>query len=87
MLRTPSKSLVANRAGSPAAKQSKTSPRALVVPSDRNDTTLSVPGGEVHLTNLRKVFWPELKLTKHDLLQYYSISLRGFFLICKIARW
>src|SRR6266446_4098595 len=27
---------------------------------------------EVRLTNLRKVFWPELGLTKGDLLQYYA---------------
>ena len=27
---------------------------------------------EVRLTNLRKIFWPELGLTKGDLLQYYA---------------
>jgi bifunctional non-homologous end joining protein LigD len=27
---------------------------------------------EVQLTNLRKVFWPDLGLTKRDLLQYYT---------------
>ena len=31
-----------------------------------------VDGHEVRLTNLRKVFWPELGLTKSDLLQYYA---------------
>jgi bifunctional non-homologous end joining protein LigD len=31
-----------------------------------------VDGEEVPLTNLRKVFWPELRLTKGDLLQYYA---------------
>jgi bifunctional non-homologous end joining protein LigD len=30
-----------------------------------------VDGGRVHLTNLEKIFWPELGLTKRDLLQYY----------------
>jgi bifunctional non-homologous end joining protein LigD len=29
------------------------------------------PGREVTLTNLRKPFWPELSITKGDLLQYY----------------
>ncbi len=30
------------------------------------------PGREVTLTNLRKPFWPELGITKGDLLQYYA---------------
>ncbi|HEX3645587.1 MAG TPA: non-homologous end-joining DNA ligase [Vicinamibacterales bacterium] len=29
-------------------------------------------GKEVRLTNLRKIFWPELALTKGDLIQYYA---------------
>ena len=34
---------------------------------------MEIRAGEhaVRLTNLRKVFWPELGLTKRDLLQYY----------------
>ena len=36
---------------------------------------LAVSGGTVRLTNLQKVFWPDLGLTKRDLLQYYlSVS-------------
>jgi bifunctional non-homologous end joining protein LigD len=31
-----------------------------------------VDGKEVRLTNLRKIFWPELGLTKGDLIQYYA---------------
>ncbi len=27
---------------------------------------------KLHLTNLQKVFWPELSITKRDLLQYYA---------------
>jgi bifunctional non-homologous end joining protein LigD len=30
-----------------------------------------VDGVSVHLTNLQKIFWPSLGLTKRDLLQYY----------------
>lgn len=41
------------------------------IPLGASETDLRVPGGVVHLTNLRKVFWPELNLTKRDLLQYY----------------
>jgi bifunctional non-homologous end joining protein LigD len=42
-----------------------------VIPTDLADVTVKVRGGEVKLTNLDKVFWPELRLTKRDLLQYY----------------
>ena len=41
------------------------------IPPGASEADLRVPGGVVHLTNLRKVFWPELNLTKRDLLQYY----------------
>ena len=33
---------------------------------------LRVDGKDVRLTNLRKIFWPALGLTKGDLLQYYA---------------
>ncbi len=37
------------------------------------DGTLRLPGGQVlGVTNLRKVFWPKLKLTKGDLMRYYA---------------
>ena len=39
---------------------------------DENAAVLEVAGRRVSLTNLRKVFWPELGLTKRDLLQYYA---------------
>lgn len=35
------------------------------------DLSLRVGGRVVKLTNLAKIFWPELGLTKRDLLQYY----------------
>lgn len=53
-----------------SAKSSKVS-----VPDRVNDAELTIAGEAVRLTNLRKVFWPKLGLTKRDLLQYYlSIS-------------
>ena len=42
------------------------------LPSDRDNVVLDVDGKEVRLTNLRKMFWPELKISKGDLLQYYA---------------
>jgi bifunctional non-homologous end joining protein LigD len=34
--------------------------------------TLTVDGKDVHLTNLEKPFWPDLGITKGDLIQYYA---------------
>jgi bifunctional non-homologous end joining protein LigD len=44
----------------------------LVIPTDQDNVVLTVEHKEVRLTNLRKVFWPELQLTKGDLIQYYA---------------
>jgi bifunctional non-homologous end joining protein LigD len=46
--------------------------RALTIPRDQDSVVLQVDHKEVRLTNLRKIFWPELGLTKGDLLQYYA---------------
>jgi bifunctional non-homologous end joining protein LigD len=46
--------------------------RSLVLPRDQDNVSLTVDGKEVRLTNLRKIFWPELGLTKGDLIQYYA---------------
>jgi bifunctional non-homologous end joining protein LigD len=47
-------------------------PRALDVPRDQDNVILNVDAREVRLTNLRKIFWNDLGLTKGDLLQYYA---------------
>lgn len=47
------------------------SPR-LVIPEGPGDATVRAAGRDVRLTNLGKVFWRELGLTKRDLLQYYA---------------
>lgn len=47
------------------------STRGLVIPDDEQDVVLRVETRDVRLTNLQKVFWPELGLTKRHLLQYY----------------
>jgi bifunctional non-homologous end joining protein LigD len=44
----------------------------LTIPRDADHVALKVDRKEVRLTNLRKVFWPSLGLTKGDLLQYYA---------------
>jgi bifunctional non-homologous end joining protein LigD len=45
---------------------------AIRLPRDQDNVILTVGGKEVRLTNLRKIFWPALGLTKGDLLQYYA---------------
>src|SRR5258707_9235850 len=46
--------------------------KRLELPRDQDHVALTVDGKEVRLTNLRKIFWPELGLTKGDLIQYYA---------------
>src|SRR5688572_2747058 len=50
-------------------------PRAVDIPTDRNEALIRFakddPPREVKVTNLRKPFWPELGITKGDLIQYY----------------
>jgi bifunctional non-homologous end joining protein LigD len=44
----------------------------VTIPHDEENATLVIGKKEVRVTNLRKVFWPGLGLTKGDLLQYYA---------------
>ena len=68
------------RAGKPAARRPSKQPAsarpALDLPA-KGSATLRIAGHdgetrEVQVTNLEKPFWPELGLTKRDLLQYYA---------------
>ena len=56
----------------PAAKSARTRVAGIEIPSGIDEVELKVPGGRVKLTNLQKIFWPDLRLTKRDLLQYYA---------------
>jgi bifunctional non-homologous end joining protein LigD len=51
----------------------------LLIPSDVDNVELRVGASDVCLTNLRKVFWKSLNLTKGDLIQYYA-DVSGFLL-------
>jgi bifunctional non-homologous end joining protein LigD len=41
------------------------------LPRGVDNAVVALDGREVRLTNLRKIFWPEIAFTKGDLLQYY----------------
>jgi bifunctional non-homologous end joining protein LigD len=49
------------------------------IPTNLNSTEVAIGGRPVRLTNLDKLFWPDLKITKRDLLQYYA-DISGFLL-------
>jgi bifunctional non-homologous end joining protein LigD len=44
----------------------------LTIPAGVDNAVLPIAGCDVRLTNLRKPFWPELGITKGDLIQYYA---------------
>jgi bifunctional non-homologous end joining protein LigD len=63
----------------PSATTRTTSPqshqviqRSIQIPEDTDSARVTADGQEIELTNLRKPFWPDLGLTKRDLLQYYA---------------
>jgi bifunctional non-homologous end joining protein LigD len=55
----------------PRARGSKPVKQPLIPPNSK-DAIVVVDDREVHLTNLQKPFWPELGLTKGDLIRYYA---------------
>jgi len=58
-----------SRAGAGRPRAAK--PTRRVIPADVDTVELRAGRRSIHLTNLRKPFWPELGITKGDLLQYY----------------
>src|SRR5262245_40626944 len=53
--------------------------RIVDIPTDVNEATLRFPGvsdgdppRDVRITNLGKPFWPDLGISKGDLIQYYA---------------
>jgi bifunctional non-homologous end joining protein LigD len=44
----------------------------LTIPRGEDNVVLTVDRKDVRLTNLRKIFWPDLGITKGHLLQYYA---------------
>lgn len=48
------------------------SAKTVIIPAGVEGAGVEIDGRRVSLTNLNKVFWPQLNLTKRDLLQYYA---------------
>jgi len=46
--------------------------RHIEIPKDVEQIEIKIGGRTVKLTNLKKLFWPDLKITKRDLIQYYA---------------
>ncbi|HEV8657962.1 MAG TPA: hypothetical protein VGS96_04975, partial [Thermoanaerobaculia bacterium] len=46
--------------------------KRLVIPDGPEEIVLRFGDRDVRLTNLKKLFWKKLKLTKRDLIQYYA---------------
>src|SRR5215203_1702169 len=61
----------------PAVVERKSAPRKrrkipqVKLPQDKNSLDVVIDGKVVKLTNLNKLFWPKLGVTKRDLIQYY----------------
>jgi len=60
-----------DKAKARARPKARTAAR-VVLPRDTDTVELRFADRAVRLTNLRKPFWPELGVTKGDLLQYYA---------------
>ncbi|HEX2829300.1 MAG TPA: non-homologous end-joining DNA ligase [Burkholderiales bacterium] len=65
--RHPSRSSVSGR-----GRRGGQSVERIVIPAAVDEAEIAIGGRTVRLTNLNKIFWPELGLTKRDLLQYYA---------------
>jgi len=55
-----------------SAKSSARQPKEIKIPKDAIELEAQLGDRTVKLTNLKKPFWPELRITKGDLIQYYA---------------
>ena len=62
--------IIRPKSAGPRAKPRRV--ESVIIPKDEKSVELTVAGRTVTLTNLHKPFWPELGITKGDLIQYYA---------------
>lgn len=60
------------RSGPPRRRAPKPPAKRLILPKSEQNLKVELEGRVVKLTNLGKIFWPKLGITKRDLLQYYA---------------
>ena len=60
------------RASTPKARVAAKPIKKVTIPTDVPDIDFEVGRCKVRLTSLDKLFWPDLKVTKRHLLQYYA---------------
>src|SRR5437667_4442610 len=53
-------------------RRMKSPSKPLKIPRSAEHVELDFGSQQVKLTNLKKLFWPDLKITKRDLIQYYA---------------
>jgi bifunctional non-homologous end joining protein LigD len=58
-------------AATPRLKSAKSKDKRLLLPRNVQALELEIEGRVVRLTNLQKIFWRDLGITKRDLIQYY----------------
>jgi bifunctional non-homologous end joining protein LigD len=71
--RPPAKEVRVKADATSAAATTDLVARLRAIEDSRRDGVLELPDGDrLNVTNLHKVFWPKLKLTKGDLFRYYA---------------
>jgi len=71
-MKAPTRDYHPSRFTKSSAGLGKGRPARIKIPKDVVELEARLGGRQVKLTNLKKPFWPELGITKGDLLQYYA---------------
>lgn len=69
--KTASKKAVSKKASTTKSKTSAQNPDDVLIAGNQKNETVNINKHELKLTNLDKIFWPEEKITKRDMLNYY----------------
>jgi len=70
-MRTPARRKITDADHRSQAPRNRRRAATPTIPEARDTVDFDADGKTVRLTNLRKIFWPDCRITKGDLLQYY----------------